>query len=304
MKNTHLEHPEDSVLLGKESVQQVIKFLRHRDSTVTVKWDGAPAIVFGTNPENGKFFVGTKSVFNKVKVKINYTHADIEKNHGNNQKVAGILHTCLETLPRVEGIYQGDFIGFGGQTTFTPNTITYRFDSDSKDILNSSIVFACHTSYTGDSIKELTASFSVPEYLKNNFMATYFVNTNAHIISRRRRVDYILGLASVVSNFVKYPDAKEVAQLQIAINKCIRENRPVDCIDGNLLLLFNLITKAKELIMEGLASCEFVNAEIVYPGIEVIPGHEGFVMSNKHGAYKLVKRQKFSFYNFTLPKSW
>ena len=72
MKNTHLEHPEDSVLLGKQSVQEVINFLRDRNSTITTKWDGAPAIIFGTNPENGKFFVGTKSVFNKVKIKINY----------------------------------------------------------------------------------------------------------------------------------------------------------------------------------------------------------------------------------------
>jgi hypothetical protein len=301
MKNTHLEHPEDSVLLGKESVQQVIKFLRYRDSTVTVKWDGAPAIVWGTNPENGKFFVGTKSVFNKVKVKINYTHADIEKNHGNNPKVAGILHTCLETFPRIEGVYQGDFIGFGGTNTFTPNTITYTFDS----IPNSaSIVFACHTSYHGDTMKTLQASFSVPEYLKHNFMSIYFVNTDAVVASRRRRVDYILGLASVVSNFVKYPDAREVAKLQILINKCIRDNRPVDAIDGNLLLLFNLITKAKEMIMEGLQSVEQVTAEIVYTGIEVVPGHEGFVMSNQFGAFKLVKRQQFSFYNFTLPKGW
>jgi len=304
MKNTHLQHPEDSVLLGKESVQNVIKFLRDRNSTVTVKWDGAPAIVFGTNPENRKFFVGTKSVFNKVKVKINYTHADIEKNHGNNQKVAGILHTCLETLPRLEGIYQGDFIGFGGQTTFTPNTITYTFDPEHKDILNCSVVLACHTSYTGDSIKELTASFGVPFYLKQNFMSTYFVNTDATSSPRRRRVDYILGLASVVSNFVKYPDAKEVAQLQIAINKCIRENRPVDCISGNLLLLFNLITKAKELIMEGLQSVEQVDTIIDFGVDYERINHEGFVMSNQYGAFKLVKRQKFSFYNFTLPKKW
>jgi hypothetical protein len=303
MKNTHLEHPEDSALLGKQSAQQVINFLRERNSTSTVKWDGAPAIVFGTNPENGKFFVGTKSVFNKVKVKINYTHSDIEKYHGTNQKVAAILHTCLEVLPKLEGIYQGDFIGYGGASSFTPNTITYTFPADSIPS-DTSIVFACHTSYHGSSMKELSASFGVPEYLKHNFISTRFVNTDALITSRRRRVDYILGLASVVSNFVKYPDAKEVAKLQILINKCIRDNRPVDCISGNLLLLFNLITKAKEMIMEGLESVEQVKAEIVYTGIEVIPGHEGFVMSNQYGAFKLVKRQKFSFYNFTLPKRW
>ena len=252
MKNTHLEHPEDSVLLGKHYVQQVINFLRDRNSTVSVKWDGAPAIVFGKNPENGKFFVGTKSVFNKVKVKINYTHNDIEKNHSNNPKVAGILHTCLETLPKVDGIYQGDFIGFGGTNQFTPNTITYTFDSIPLDC---AIVFACHTSYTGPTMKELTASFDVPFYLKSNFMKTYFVNTNAHVTSRRRRVDYILGLASVVSNFVKYPEGKkEQEQIKIAVNKCIRENRPVsDVLSDNLLLLFNLLTQAKLLIMEGIS---------------------------------------------------
>ena len=303
MKNTHLEHPEDSVLLGKESAQNVIKFLRERNSTSTVKWDGAPAIVFGTNPENGKFFVGTKSVFNKVKVKINYTHSDIEKYHGTNQKVAAILHTCLEVLPKLEGIYQGDFIGYGGASSFTPNTITYTFPADSIPS-DTSIVFACHTSYHGSSMKELSASFGVPEYLKHNFISTRFVNTDALITSRRRRVDYILGLASVVSNFVKYPDAKEVAKLQILINKCIRDNRPVDAISGNMLLLFNLITKAKEMIMEGLQSVEEVDTRIDL-GIDYESiNHEGFVMSNQFGAYKLVKRQQFSFYNFTLPKHW
>lgn len=301
MKNTHLEHPEDSVLLGKQSAQQVINFLRDRNSTSTVKWDGAPAIVFGTNPENGKFFVGTKSVFNKVKIKINYTHADIEKYHGTCPKVAGILHTCLETLPKVDGIYQGDFIGFGGTNRFTPNTISYIFNSlpDS-----TSIVFACHTSYSGSTMKTLQASFGVPEYLKHNFMSTYFVNTDALVTSRRRRVDYILGLASVVSNFVKYPDAKEVAELKIAINKCIRENRPVDCISGNLLMLFNLITQAKEMIMEGLQSVEQVDTIIDFGIDHEIVNHEGFVMSNQYGAFKLVNRRQFSFYNFTLPKNW
>lgn len=301
MKNTHLFHPEEDILNGKDAAQSVIKFLRQKNSNLSVKYDGSPAIVFGKNPENGRFFVGTKSVFNKVKVKINYTHDDIEKNHGNNPKVAGILHTCLETLPKVDGIYQGDFIGFGGTQTFTPNTITYTFDSIPLDC---AIVFACHTSYTGLKMKELTASFHVPEFLKHNFMKTYFVNTNAHITSRRRRVDYILGLASVVSNFVKYPDEKEVANLKIAINKCIREGREVDCIEGNLLLLFNLITKVKELLMEGITvTGEQVDAKIDF-GVDYIGGHEGYVMTNQFGTYKLVDRKVFSHYNFILPKGW
>jgi hypothetical protein len=95
MKNTHLEHPEDSILLGDLSV---LDFLTARDHTGTIKWDGSPALVWGNCPKTGKFFVGTKSVFNKIKVKVNYTHADIERNHGDGA-VACILHTALETLP-------------------------------------------------------------------------------------------------------------------------------------------------------------------------------------------------------------
>jgi hypothetical protein len=156
-------------------------------------------------------------------------------------------------------------------------------------------------------MKELTASFSVPEYLKHSFMSTYFVNTDAVIISRRRRVDYILGLASVVSNFVKYPETKkEIEALKIAVNKCIREGRPVsDVLSGNLLLLFNLLTHAKMLIVEEIVvTGDDVRATIEL-GVDYInSGHEGYVHSNDYGAFKLVNRQVFSHYNFTMPKSW
>ena len=307
MKNTHLEHPEDSVLLGKKAVQDTINYLRNCKGFCSVKYDGAPAIVWGTDPETGKRFVATKSVFNKVKVKINYTHSDIEKNHGNNPKVAGILHTCLEVLPPVEGVFQGDFIGFGGSNTFTPNTLTYTFNDNSDALSNAAVIVACHTRYHGDSsckVKEMTASFHVPYYVQMPVMRTYFVNTDAQFTSRRRRIDYILGLASVVSNFVKYPDAKEVETMKVSINKCIREGRKVDCIDGNLLLLFNLLTKAKELLMEGITvTGDQVDAKIDF-GVDSIPGHEGYVHCNEYGTFKLVNRHIFSHYNFTLPKGW
>ena len=88
-KNLHLEHLEDNVLnAGVAGVRESINFLQSlRDMlsgkaqshvNVTTKWDGAPSIFVGTNPENGKFFVGTKSVFNK-NAKLNYTDADIER---------------------------------------------------------------------------------------------------------------------------------------------------------------------------------------------------------------------------------
>ena len=304
MKNTHLEHPEDIILSGKDAAQNVINFLWERNNNLSVKYDGAPAIVFGTHPVTNEFFVGTKSVFNKKKIKVNYTHSDIEKNHSNNPKVAGILHTCLEVLPRVEGIYQGDFIGFGGKTTFTPNTITYTFDNASEDFLNCSIVLVCHTTYVGNSLQEVTASFEVPEYLKHNFVRTRFINADAQFTSRRRRIDLLLNLASVVVNFIKYPTEKEVADLKIAVNKCIREGRKVDCLSGNLLLLFNLISQVKMLLMEGITvTGEQVDARIDY-GNDYVSGHEGYVMTNKFGTYKLVNREVFSYNNFNLPKNW
>lgn len=304
MKNLHLEHPEDSVLLGKKAVQDTINYLRNCKGSCSVKYDGAPAIVFGTNPENDEFFVGTKSVFNKKKVKINYTHADIEKNHGTNPKVAAILHTCLSEFPHVEEIYQCDFIGYGGQSTFTPNTLTYDFAS--ADVLRASVVVVPHTRYVGSSIKELEADFvedSDSGFL-NSFSSVHFVDCNAQFTSRRRRVDYLLSLASVISNFVKYPTQKEAEELKVAINKCIRENRVIDCIDGNLLWLFDLLTEVKLYLMEGITiTGDQVDAKLDL-GIDYIPGHEGYVHSNDYGTFKLVNRRIFSHYNFTMPKGW
>ena len=95
MKNTHIEHPEDSILNGDLNVLNWFS----ANSKVSVKIDGAPAIVWGRNPATGNFFVGTKSVFNKVKIKINESHEDINNNHDGN--VAEILHDCFDFLPRI-----------------------------------------------------------------------------------------------------------------------------------------------------------------------------------------------------------
>src|SRR5210317_2373640 len=143
--NTHLEHLEDDIInrgsKGGENAIQFLKSVRNMlagssrgKANVTVKWDGAPAIICGINPENGKFFVGTKSVFN-VTPKINYTVADIRRNHGG--VVAQKLEVCLANLKRlnIKGILQGDLlftndlkdITIDGEKmiSFTPNTITY-----------------------------------------------------------------------------------------------------------------------------------------------------------------------------------
>ena len=183
-KNLHMEHLEDSVFNeGSSGVIDAIRFLEAvtgmlSDSDaggmrVTVKWDGAPAVFAGINPENGKFFVGTKSVFNKVTPKINYTNADIDANHSG--QLAEKLKTALQYMPKlgIKDVLQGDLLftddvspsKIDGEIyyTFTPNTITYAVPVASKmgKVINKSkmgIVF--HTKYTGKTMKEMKASFN------------------------------------------------------------------------------------------------------------------------------------------------
>jgi hypothetical protein len=295
-KNLHLEHPEDAILNnGRDGAKNVLRFLRERNSELSVKYDGAPAIVWGTCPATGKFFVGTKSVFNKKKIKINYSHFDISQNHEGN--VASILHVCFDNLPRVKGILQGDFIGFGGNDFYKPNTIEYIFSR----IVEENVIIAAHTSYTSETtLKDATASFGVNENLKSDNVK--FLDTHAQFTSRRRRIDLLLGLASVAINFVKFPDAKEGQELKVAINRCIREQRDIaeSGMNKNLMILYKLIIEIKELLMEGITSDEDVRC---YIGDEMCD-HEGYVMTNKFGTFKLINRRQFSYANFTMKKGW
>ena len=144
MKNLHIEHPEDTILTGDLSVLDAFQ----SDNHYSVKIDGSPAIAWGTDPENGKFFVGTKSVFNKRTPKVNYTVQDIERNHPDFE-LQSILIRCLHCLPRIgfeDRVFQGDFIGFGGYRDYKPNAISYTF----AEVQNVGVVVAPHTavSYT------------------------------------------------------------------------------------------------------------------------------------------------------------
>ena len=184
-KNVHLEHLEDEILNnGYSGFKSAIAAVRGvADSLsatapssheITVKWDGAPAIVCGIDPSSGKFFVGTKSVFN-VTPKLNFTDTDIDLNHpspGLNEK----LKLALKYLPKlgITGILQGDLM-FDSSTivrtkidgksmlTFTPNTITYAVEPGShlgKRITGAKIGIVFHTAYEGTTISTATAKFN------------------------------------------------------------------------------------------------------------------------------------------------
>ena len=182
-KNLHLEHLEDEVLNGGiNGTRSAINFLQSlRDMLagssksrvdVSVKWDGAPAIFVGINPENGKFFVGSKSVFAK-NAKLNYSVGDISTNHAGG--LADKLKVAFEVLSplRWNGIFQGDMMFTNNDlkketiedkpyVTFQPNTILYAVPYKSADsILSAKMGVVWHTSYSGKTMEDMTAKFGV-----------------------------------------------------------------------------------------------------------------------------------------------
>jgi len=194
-KRTHLEHIEDIVVTdGYEGGKAVIEYFRgllltlkgssSEAMSVTVKWDGAPAVVCGTNPDNGKFFVGTKSVFAQA-AKINYTKKDIAKNHGTDELGQKLLK-CLVHLKKlnIQGVVQGDMlfrdeditrknIESKPHITFTPNTITYAVPEGGdlgKQIDRAKIGIIFHTTYNGETLADMTASggADVSSFTKSN----------------------------------------------------------------------------------------------------------------------------------------
>lgn len=185
-KLKHITHPEDRPLFhGHEGFEHAHGALTHAhehmkagksNSNLTTKYDGSPAVVFGHHPKTGKFFVATKSAFNKDP-KINHTAADIEKNHGHAPGLVHHLKAALEHLPKVtpkKGVYQGDLMHSGGdkgsvthdkktgKSSFTPNTITYTAHGDhAKQIAKSKVGIAVHTQYHGKDIASMSAHHDV-----------------------------------------------------------------------------------------------------------------------------------------------
>ena len=186
-KNTHLEHLEDlvfndgydgamSALDYVESLRQMLADGTGTTSKLTVKWDGSPAIICGVDPKDSRFFVGTKSAFSK-EPKLCKTTRDIEKFYSDKPELAVKLQSALKNLKKlgIGGVVQGDLMFTEGDVTteeingqscyvFTPNTITYAVPVDSKlgaRIANAKLGIVFHTSYEGNTLEDMKASFIV-----------------------------------------------------------------------------------------------------------------------------------------------
>ena len=182
-KNTHMTHIEDKVLYGGvNGTREAILALRSlrdmvagvHDGNVSVKWDGAPAVFAGTDPNDGKFFVAKKGIFN-TNPKVYKTNADVDDDTSGelNKK----LKAALQYLPElgIKGVIQGDFLFNSGEVktkklqgkqyvTFHPNTIVYAVPSGTeaaKKVKAAKIGVVWHTTYIGSTFETMKASYGV-----------------------------------------------------------------------------------------------------------------------------------------------
>ena len=288
-KNTHLEHLEDEIINnGLTGAKTAVRFLNSlkdmlngvgKGSTnVTVKWDGAPAVFAGQNPENGKFFVATKSLFNKTP-KINYTNADIASNHGSGG-LSDKLKVALKHLPKLgmKGIFQGDImftkedlveeeVDGVVSVVFTPNTISYAVPADSKlasTIRKASIGVVWHTSYSGKTIAGLKASFGVD--------ASKF-KTTKNVWSEDAGVKNVSKVAGLKKSGIKKLDAK-INQVKGAIKKA-----------GGF---FNVLAKEKTILSLGGQLKIFLNSKI-REGMQLSDTKKLVVEFNKYYVDRMTK---------------
>ena len=182
-KNTHMTHIEDKVLYGGvKGTREAILALRslrdtlggEHDGSVSVKWDGAPAVFAGTDPRDGRFFVAKKGIFNKSP-KVYKSDMDVDNDASGD--LADKLKDALKYLPElgIKGVIQGDFLYSRSDVktkkikgkpyvTFHPNTIVYAIPAGTeaaKRILQSKIGIVWHTTYTGKSFETMKASYGV-----------------------------------------------------------------------------------------------------------------------------------------------
>ena len=186
-KNLHLEHLEDEILnKGTQGAMESINMLEDlgnflsEDASsnvkITTKFDGAPAIICGTDPSDNRFFVGTKSVFAKTEPKVMKTREQISQTYSG--ELANKLMDALTYLPScgINGVLQGDLMftsdkktqSINGKShiTFTPNTLTYAVETRSdlgRKIANAQLGIVFHTKYSGATLSEMSASFNISD---------------------------------------------------------------------------------------------------------------------------------------------
>jgi hypothetical protein len=289
MNTKHIEHWEDCIITGDLSVLDFF----NGDYEVSLKIDGSPAVFWGFDELNGKFFVALKSIFNKIKKKVCYSVEDIEFYYENQPKLIEILIACFQCLPKEKGIFSGDFIGFQGSKEYKPNTITYQFP----EVVTQSIIIAPHTKWSTDGeLKDAFVSGSAP-----------FFNDTEHVKFVQPVVDMMpVNSLDVNVDDVVFLSVKEAASAKIKINALIREGKELTwwglgdilgCM--NLAHLYLTMIEIKEDLMQSMIVSD---SPVAYINGKKIVG-EGFVLKNSSTILKLVRREIFAHANFNMQRS-
>jgi hypothetical protein len=252
MKNCHQTHVEDLLFdwanpfLPLHILEDVFFFLcgQGRSIKLTVKYDGSPAFVCGLEPETKQFFLGTKSVFNKIPI-LNWNVDDIKTNYKDlslQYKMTNLFNG-LEPL-KWDGVYQGDFLwaGLGGQglkyeVKCCPNILTYKIPL----AYYTGLGVVLHTTYQGNTLQTMEA-FSgapIPEHRNHD---VYFIDPAVilpeHSLftgSEKEEILKDLDLLYKNASYISHSEDKECLQYFVDhpaflesfnqyVNWCVRNN--------------------------------------------------------------------------------
>lgn len=328
MINKHIMHLDDYLITQKPLPTKI--------DSVSVKYDGAPSIVCGNDPEDDKFFISTKSVFNKTPIV--YKSID-QLNTISNIHLRYKLCQCFDVLQheQIKGIIQGDLLFTAEDireitidkkryTTFHPNTLVYAIHQDyqtAKKIRSSRIGVAWHTYYRGENLRQLSIDPSKAnqkiEFSDNVFsVSESYNNLNLDLHFGCKQLD-IEGLEpfieSYITNIIKsnqYLSLRE--HLKTILNKHINQYKTsvkkqqyydlLDKLTSNDIDYYN----SKVLELMGLKE-RIINKIDLHPSLfkcfikkndqYTSVFHEGYVLNHDNTMLKLVHRFIFSRANFS-----
>jgi len=166
-----IEHLEDLVFRrGTQGIQDALTIVQQaieQPSTVTAKWDGKPAVIFGRKPSTGEFVLTDGSGFEAKGYDGLATSpqmmADIQsRRSGDRTELIDVYRRLFPVLeaalpPNFRGYVKGDLLYMSrppvvsGNFVFRPNTIEYRIPATSglgQRIANSEIGIAVHSMYS------------------------------------------------------------------------------------------------------------------------------------------------------------
>ena len=163
-ESARIQHLEDLVLgldgpAGSEGGKKAIAKLHQIEtspSSISIKWDGSPAVIFGRN-ENGEFVLTDKSGFGAKGYNGRVTSADALGDMFNNRKMRdpspekvadkeAFVNNMKTIWDKVESVIPADFRGYlhgdllwfstppsqDGRLIFKPNTTTYSVNEKSE----------------------------------------------------------------------------------------------------------------------------------------------------------------------------